>query len=249
MRGTIPAFVLLTVLLTAAATGTIHALEAEEIIDRMEVNTVFDTARSRGAMIVNDRFGTKVSTFVSFAQGADTTLIEFTSLEEEGMKILRTEDEIYLFYPDAEELIRLQGAALRDSVMGSDMSYEDMTGGKDLLESYKVELAGQESIDGHPCYRIEMEALTRKVAYYRQTVWVDEELFIYRRVHKYSRSGKLLKELDVTDIQEISGRHIAMRMVLRDTLKRNSSTEFVLEAIDLDIPLPENTFSLGRLTW
>ena len=125
------------VMLALLVPAGISALTAEEIIRRMEENTVYDTARSKGSMIINDRFGTKVSTYVSYAEGADTTLIEFTSLEEEGMKILRTQDEIYLFYPDAEELIRLQGAALRDSVMGSDMSYEDMTGGKDLLDAYK----------------------------------------------------------------------------------------------------------------
>jgi outer membrane lipoprotein-sorting protein len=235
--------------LAVLVSSGLFALDAEEIIQMMEVNTVFDTARSSGSMIVKDRFGTKTSTFRSFAQGADTTLIEFTSLEEEGMKILRTEDEIYLFYPDAEELIRLQGAALRDSVMGSDMSYEDMTGGKDLLESYRVELAGTEPVDGHPCYRIEMEARRRSVAYYRQTVWVDTELMIYRRVHKFSRSGKLLKELDVTDIREIAGRNIAMRMTLRDALKRNSQTEFVMDELAIDIPLPEDVFSLGELTW
>ena len=227
----------------------VSAQTAEQIIQRMELNTVYQTARSSGSMIINDRFGTKVSTFVSFAEGADTTLIEFTSLEEEGMKILRTEDEIYLFYPDAEELIRLQGAALRDSVMGSDMSYEDMTGGKDLLDAYDVELVGSEIIDGASCYRIEMEARSRKVAYSKQTLWVDQELSIYRRIHKYSRSGKLLKELDVMDIQRIAGRNIAMRMILRDTMKKNSSTEFVMDEIALDIELPEDTFSIGALTW
>ena len=93
------------------------------------------------------------------------------------------------------------------------------------------------------------KARSRRVAYYRQTVWVDQELFIYRRIHKFSRSGKLLKELEVTDIQEVSGRNIAMRMTLRDTLKKSSKTEFVMDEIELDIPLPEDTFSLGELTW
>ena len=97
------------------------ALTAEEIIGRMEENTVFETSRAEGAMMIKDRFGTKETRFISYSRGKDTTLIEFTSLEERGMKILRTEEEIYLFYPDAEELIRLQGAALRDSVLGSDI--------------------------------------------------------------------------------------------------------------------------------
>jgi hypothetical protein len=225
------------------------ALTAEEIIDRMEENTVFETSRAEGAMIIRDRFGTKETRFISYSRGEDTTLIEFTSLEERGMKILRTEEEIYLFYPDAEELIRLQGAALRDSVLGSDMSYEDMTGGKGLLDSYTVTLAGTDSVDGHPCYRIDMEARRRNVAYAKQTVWVDTALFIYRRVHKFSRSGKLLKEMEVQAIEEIQGHQIATRMILRDALKSNSSTEFVIDDIEIDPPLDPELFSLRTLTW
>ena len=224
-------------------------LSAEEIIDRMERNVVFDTVRSEGSMTVKDRFGTKRSTFRSSAKGSDLSLIEFTSVEEQGMKVLRTKDEIYLYYPDAAELIRLQGAALRDSVMGSDMSYEDMTGGKELLKSYKVQLAGTETVGGAECYRIEMEARRRDVPYFRQTVWVDSKLFIYRRVHKYSRSGTLLKEVEVDELRQVAGYNVATRMTLRDTLKKSSSTEFAMDRIEIDVPLDPRTFSLGTLTW
>jgi outer membrane lipoprotein-sorting protein len=239
----------LSIALAVAAQLAVGALTAEEIIDRMEENTVFETSRAEGVMIIEDRFGTKETRFISYSRGKETTLIEFTSLEERGMKILRTEEEIYLFYPDAEELIRLQGAALRDSVLGSDMSYEDMTGGKGLLDSYTVVLAGTETIGGHPCYRIDMEARRRNVAYAKQTVWVDTELFIYRRVHKFSRSGKLLKEMDVQQIREVQGHQIATRMILRDTLKSRSSTEFRVDEIAIDPPLDPDMFSLRTLTW
>lgn len=200
-------------------------------------------------MIINDRFGIKRSTFLSYARGADTMLIEFTSVEEEGMKILRTRDEIYLFYPDAEELIRMQGAALKESVMGSDMSYEDMTGGRTLLQSYKVKLEGTEEIDGAPCYKVSMEAKKKGVPYYKQIMWIDKELFIYRKIHKFSRSGKLLKEIICDDVRQVSGKNIAFHMVLKDTMKRNSSTEFVINDIQINIPLKASIFSLEELTW
>ncbi|MBA7553551.1 hypothetical protein ES705_46144 [subsurface metagenome] len=176
-------------------------------------------------------------------------LIEFTSVEEEGMKILRTRDEIYLFYPDAEELIRMQGAALKESVMGSDMSYEDMTGGRTLLQSYKVKLEGTEEIDGAPCYKVSMEAKKKGVPYYKQIMWIDKELFIYRKIHKFSRSGKLLKEIICDDVRQVSGKNIAFHMVLKDTMKRNSSTEFVINDIQINIPLKASIFSLEELTW
>ena len=200
-------------------------------------------------MVINDRIGRKESTFISYGRGVDDMLVEFTSVEEEGMKILRTSDELYLFFPEAEELIRMQGAALKESVIGSDMSYEDMTGGKGLLASYRARLQGEEDVDGFACYRVELEAKKTDVPYYRQTMWIDREVFIYRRVHKYSRSGKLLKKIEIEEIREVSGRHVPVRMKLEDSIKGNSSTIFTVWDIEIDIPLDMGLFSLEELTW
>lgn len=206
---------LVVALLIAAGVPTsLTAVSAEDIIKKMERNTVVKTARTEGSLVVNDRFGTKTSSFLSVSRGDDSMLIEFTSVEEEGMKILRTKDEIYLFYPDAEELIRMQGAALKESVMGSDMSYEDMTDGKSLLRSYSVTLEGTQEIAGELCYRVSMTAKNRNVPYYKQVMWIDSELFIYRQVHKFSHSGKLLKEITAGDMRMVSGKVVPFHMTL-----------------------------------
>lgn len=229
--------------------SSLFAVSAEEIVRKLEENTVVETSRVDGAMIIRDRFGTKKSSFISYSRGTDDMLVEFTSVEEEGMKILRTSDELYLFFPEAEETIRMQGAALKESVIGSDMSYEDMTGGKGLLSTYRVTLEGTEEVQGHPCYRVSMKAKSGNVPYYRQTMWIDTTLFIYWRVHKFSRSGKLLKNITIKEIREVSGRHVPVRMVLEDTIKGNSSTDFIVRDMKIDIPLDAGLFSLEELSW
>ena len=94
-----------------------------------------------------------------------------------------------------------------------------------------------------------MVAKNKSVPYYKQAMWIDQELFIYRQVHKFSRSGKLLKEIMIDDIRHISGKNIAFHMVLKDTLKRDSSTEFFIHDIEIDIHLEPGIFSLEELTW
>ncbi len=236
---------ILSVLPAAAA----WAISAEEIIEKMEENQVYESARSEGEMIINDRFGVKRITFVSWAQGTEKSLLEFTSRQERGQKILRTEDEIYLYFPDAAEVIRLQGAALRDSVLGSDFSYEDMTGDKGLLDDYRVKLLGSEEAEGVDCYKIEMEAKSRNVPYPSQIIWVDKERFVGIKVHKFSLSGKLLKEMFVKEFVEKKGKIIPVHMVMKDAMKRAGSTEFYIEELDLDIRVPDSKFSLEELTW
>ena len=231
-------------LVLAVIPSLLFAVSAEEIIRKLEENTVVETSRVDGTMTIRDRFGTKKSSFISYSRGTNDMLVEFTSVEEEGMNILRTKDELYLFFPEAEEVIRMQGAALKESVVGS-----DMTGGKGLLASYSVTLEGTEEAGGHPCYRVSMKAKRGDVPYYRQTMWIDTTLFIYRRVHKLSRSGKLLKNITIKEIREVSGRHVPVRMVLEDTVKGNSSTDFIVRDMEIDIPLDPGLFSLEELSW
>lgn len=248
-KGIVIAPIALVGLLLAAPALMAAAPTAEDIVARLQANQVFATSRLQGLMAVTDRFGTKETRFVSSTRGDAEALIEFTSTEEKGQKILRTKDEIYLFYPDAEEVIRLQGAAFRDAVLGSDMSYEDLTGGKTLLETYRVSLEGTDVVDGAECYRIRMEAKTRNVAYPVQVAWIDPKLWSARRMQQFSLAGRLLKEISLGDFKAVAGRTIAMRMVLEDKLKKNSRTVFTIEKIEVDVPLDPKLFTLEHLSW
>lgn len=236
-------------LMAAVTVLSAQALSPEDIITRMEDNQVHDNARAEGRMLTTDKFGTIERTFISYSRGSDESLIEFTSIEEAGQKILRTENEIYLYFPDAEELIRLQGAALRDSVMDSDFSYEDMTGEGGILDDYKVFLEEDETVDGHLCYVIRMEAKRRSVPYQLQRIWVDKELFAYRRAHRYSKAGTLLKEMQITRIETINGKHIPMDFIMSDKMKKDSQTVFTLDSLELGIRLDDSLFSVDELTW
>jgi outer membrane lipoprotein-sorting protein len=231
------------------ATLSVSAITAEEIVENVERNEINEEERIEGSMIISDRFGSRVKTFVSYAAGADKMLLEFTNPEERGQKILRLEDEIYLYFPEAEEVIHLQGSALKESVMGSDFSYEDMTGEGDLLDQYKVTLLGEANIDGRRHYHLELEARKRGLAYPKQEAWVDAQYWVMTRANAYSLSGRLLKEMELGDIREVAGKYIPHYIIMRDAMKKNSSTEMRIEEIDLAADLPPDIFSLEELTW
>lgn len=224
-------------------------LTAQQIIQRMQANEVHDSAYAEGRMIITDRFGTRTSTFRSWSRGQHDSLIEFTSPEEMGQKVLRTRDAIYLFYPDAAEILRIQGAALRDSLLGSDISFEDMTGGRDLLNEYQVRLLGTETVNGVSTYKVELTARNSRVAYPKQILWIDTDLFVTRRAHRFSLSDRLLKEMDVLEVQTQQGRTFPTRIRMRDALRSNTQTIMEFQRLDLGVRLPANIFSLEELSW
>jgi outer membrane lipoprotein-sorting protein len=240
----LPYLILLLTLGTALC-----AITPEEIIRRMEENEEYDTAYAEGRMITTDKHGTISRSFLSWSMGEEDALIEFTSKGEEGQKILRTGDEIYLYFPDAAEILRIQGSAMRDSVMDSDFSYEDMTGDKGLLNDYDAELLGEEKSDGIDSYKVRLTAKRRSVPYHSQLLWIDKERFVGLKSHKFASSGRLLKELEVLEFENRKEKIIPVRMVMRDTMKKNSSTEFIIDTLDLEVSIDPDRFSLEELSW
>lgn len=222
---------------------------AEEIIMEMEDQEVFESAFIQGKMIINDRFGEKVSSFDSWSLGTNYSLVEFTSVEEQGQKILRSKDDLYLYYPDAEEVIRLSGAALRDGILGSDVSYEDMTGEKTLLADYRIIGFEEDRLAGDEVYVIELEALRSSVPYQKQILWIEQDRLVGMQAHKFSLSGRLLKVERVLEYREEDDYLFPVHTVTEDKLKQNSSTEFIIEEIDVNYPLDRGFFSLDELTW
>jgi len=240
---------LLTLSLLCIIPSFLFALTGDEVIQKMDEMATFETSVSTGSIKTTDRFGTKISTFKAWARGASDSLIEFTSTAERGQKILRTQSSLYLFYPDAEELIRLQGAALRQSVLGSDLSYEDMTEEKNTLDSYTVVLEGSEIVNGHDCHVLTLTAKKRTVAYPVQKIWVDKQTYLVWKAEYSTAQKRLLKVMEVISTVEVAGRTLPSETKIEDKMKRDSATWMTLDSLEVNVPLAANLFSLENLTW
>ncbi len=239
-------FLILVITLTAIAVNA-FSQTAEEVIRKMDELQTFDTMYSEGTMITEDRFGEKRSTYKAWSRGSQDFLIEFTNVEERGQKILRVDDELYLFYPDAEDIIPMHGAALKQSMFG-DISYEDITEGRNTLDKYDVEMIGSEIVDGKDCWVIEMIATSRDVPYPKQIVKVGKEDYVLREAEYYARSGRLLKIVDVIKVETFGdGRLMITEMVMADQLRRGSSTRMRIDTLEIDPRLNDDLFSLRSL--
>ena len=90
---------------------------------------------------------------------------------------------------------------LRQSVMGSDLSYEDLMEDRKLEDLYSAQISGEEEYDGRPCWVLDLTAKEEDVAYYSRKVWVDKERFVALKEDRFAKSGKLLKRTEIKDVQ------------------------------------------------
>lgn len=235
--------------LACAASLGAESPDAAGIVRRVEANQVTDTARIEAKLAVTTRFGVTLNEFTTWSRKGGDALIEITSGPDRGQKVLRQSSSIYLFYPDAEEVIWLKGSALKDSMMGSDFSYEDLTNDKTLADRYAAELVGSETVDGAECYHLILTAKTRNEAYAKEELWVDAKAFVTRRALLYSAAGKAIREMTATDIRPVAGKNFPFRSVMKDLLKKDTSTEMTVVKAEFNIPISGKYFNREELSW
>ena len=224
-------------------------LTAEALLAKLDHNETSTSAHALGSLSVQDRFGTKVTTFESWSRGNDASLVVFTSGEEKGQKILRLKDTLYVAYPDADKPVKIQGAALKDSVAGSDLSYEDMAGDTSLVSRFSALRSADEPVGGEPCAVLELTAKKPGLAYPFQKIWVSLKDFSPRKSERYSQNKRLLKTEEVLAVTVASGRTVTTKAVLSDAVKVKSKTTFEISTIDLDIAVDPRKFTLEELTF
>jgi len=224
-------------------------LTAEGILVKIDQNMVFKTAYSEIDMIITIGKRVVEKKLISYSEGIEKSFIEFLSpARDRGTKMLKTGKVLKIYFPSAERIMRLSGHMLRQSMMGSDFSYEDMTEtAEELKKEYNVRLLSEEAFAGVQCYVLELESKIENKTYFFRKIWVDKEKFIGLKVELYAKSGKLLKVMRALDIQSFKNRYYPTKIVMEDKLRKNSKTEMVLKKIDFDISISPNIFSERNL--
>src|SRR6056297_509254 len=227
--------------------SSVFAITAEEIINRRDDNEYLKQARVESTMIINNAGRELEKKMVSLIEG-DKALVRFTNPMDRGTKFLKRDDNLWMFFPDAEDVVKLSGHMLERGMMGSDFSYKDMMESQKFTELYKFEIIAEEEYKGRPCYKIEaIKEEGAEVSYYRRVSWIDKERFIGLKEEMYAESGKLLKEVVVEETEKIEGRWYPIRTVMENMLRKDTWTAFIIDSIEFNPDIPEGTFSLESL--
>jgi len=226
-------------------TGQPSGKELLSLIDR---NLVASSRVMTARMIVGGARGSRTIEFNAWTEGDKRSFSEYTSpAREKGTKMLKLEDKLWIFSPSTDRIIQITGQMLRQSVMGSDLSYEDMMNNGDLASHYNAKITGSDTLQGRKCWVLRLDAITDNDAYQLRLVKVDQERLIPLSEELYAKSGKLLKRIVLSDVKQIQGRWYPMKMVYRDMLKNGDGTQFIITTLKLDEKMPENIFSKASL--
>lgn len=224
-----------------------QTLSGDEIIKRVDKNEIYDKIEYNGKMTIEKSGKVRVKTMHVFAEGKDKSFIEFTNSEDKGTKYLKLAGELWIYFPDAEGITKISGHMLRESMMGSDFSYEDVMENEGLIKRYTVNVVGSEKMNDKDCYVLELVAKDKNITYAKRKLWVDKEKFVVMKMQLFALSGKLLKEAVMDNIRKYGERYFPTKLVMMNKLVKDSSTTFDMTDINFGVNIPDGTFSKRNL--
>jgi outer membrane lipoprotein-sorting protein len=226
----------------------LQAQTSEDILSKVDANITADTKVIVSKMIIHGRRSTRTVEAKSYIDGSTKAFTEYLApARDAGTKMLKLTDQLWTYSPQTDRIIQISGHMLRQSMMGSDLSYEDMMEDPRLAVLYTAEIIGEEELQKRQCWVLELTSRTGDIAYHTRKVWVDKKRFMPLKEERFAKSGKLLKTTTVNKVELVDGRWTATQVLFKDELQSGEGTEFILESIQFNATIPDYYFTKAML--
>lgn len=226
----------------------VYGQDALAILNRVDKNMASENRIVESTMIIHGKRTSRTITARSWSVSNLKSFTEYLSPErEKGTKMLKLENQLWIYSPSTDRTIQISGHMLRQSVMGSDLSYEDMMDNRKLTDVYLARVAGNEKIGDRNTVLLELTAKLEDVAYYSRKLWVDAERYVPLKEELFAKSGQLLKRTDLSEVRQIQGRWFPTALVFKDMLKEGDGTEYRVTSIKFNQDIPDYIFTKAAL--
>ncbi len=158
-------------------------------------------------------------------------------------KYAKKEDDRWLFIPAIKVVKRVASDDKRASFVGSDFTYEDISG-RDADEELHT-LLRQESFSDRPVYVVESRPKVA-AAQTKRLIWVDRERWLPLKEEYYDSEGKLQRTFKAEKVESIGGH---WTVTTRSMLNAQSGhrTEVAFKSIRYDTGLTDDMFAERNL--
>ncbi len=149
------------------------------------------------------------------------------------------DDDRWLFIPAINLVRRIVANDKRSSFVGSDFTYEDVSGRDIEADTHKV--LKEEVLNERECFVIE-SIPTEESEYTKKLSWIDKKSFLPIKEEYYDKQGELYKVFTADEIRNIGGFETVTKRTMKN-LKRDHRTEVTFKEVQYNVGMAEDIFS------
>ena len=159
------------------------------------------------------------------------------------------ENDLFSYLPELGRVRRVTTRSASGSLFGSDFSYEDVERLEHLAETGSSRRLADAVIQGRPVYVLEgTPEPDSGSAYSRVVSYVDRERCVPLRIEFYERVGEIRKVLEAPPEKAVKEGSVWIPTEISMEDRHNGTRSVMrVEEIELDVEIPDRTFSQGAL--
>ena len=178
----------------------------------------------------------KSKSLLRFSQPKEIVGTGFLTWDRLGLE----PDDQWLYLPALKKVKRIRTKEKGRSFMGTDFSYEDLSGRYLGADTY--ELMGEDRIHGTVCYKVRANPIEKESHYSSRMVYVDKENLLMKRVEFFNKKGNIYKILDIPNHVKNGDYWTATKMIMKN-MKNSHRTELTVTKVAYDQKLQDNVFT------
>lgn len=156
-------------------------------------------------------------------------------------KHINKDDDRWLYLPAIDLVRRISANDKRSSFVGSDFTYEDVSGRH--LEDDNYQFLGEEKINNYDCYVIKAIPKDKgSVEFAYRKIWVDKELYLPIKVEHYNQRDEVYKLYETLKIENIQNTPTITKGKMTD-LENHHYTIMEFKDVKYNLNLPEDIFT------
>jgi len=187
---------------------------------------------------LNETEGSKQKYFIYFHEPGDVRRMTFM-VWKDPVK----EDQRWIFIPAVDLVRRIAANDKRSSFVGSDFTYEDISGRDVDADSHT--LLREEQLDGRESYVIQ-SIPKEAVEYTKRISWIDKQNLLPLKEAYYDAQDELYRVFTADKIEEIGGWPTVTQRSMKN-VKTGHRTKVVFDTIVYDLGLVDKDFSERRM--
>jgi hypothetical protein len=235
-------------LLIACASGA-SAQTAREIIDRVDRLLRGASSSAEVTMEIVTEHWERTLSLEVWSLGTTHALVRVTEPPREaGTATLKVDDEVWNYLPRVDRTIKVPPSLMMGAWMGSHFTNDDLVKESRMIEDYDIVIGFEGERDGVEVWEF---VLTPKPE--APVVWgrVEEQVrkndLMPTWARYYDESGDLVRTIVFEEFRVMGGRLVPARLTVRPVDKPEERTSLLYDALEFDIGLQAEFFSLRNL--
>lgn len=187
--------------------------------------------------------------FKLWTAGDDYGMVVITApARDRGQSFLKRHDDLWHWIPSVEKTVRMSGALLSQSWMGSDFSLDDMIRNRSLADHYVARYLQRDTIGGIACHQIELLPNDgAPVVWGRVVTWISEQHNDQVKAGFYDERGNLVQVMEAKEFKNYGGRRMPSQIRMTPMAREGHQTTLQFVTYDFNMSLEEDFFSLQQL--